>query len=251
MIRPLLIALQFLTRLPTPLDGHLNESDVGRSVLFYPLVGLTLGLILAASAWLLGSVPVFLRAGLLLTIWVAITGALHLDGLADAIDAWVGGHGERERTLAIMRDPCSGPMGVVAVVLTLILKFGALIALCESGDALAIVFVPVLGRTVVPILFLTTPYVRPGGLGSTLAAHFPRRAAGWVVVVTALTTSALLGVKGAFLLLVTACVFLLLRAAIQRRIGGTTGDSAGAMVELTETAALIAAVIFSTFPRSA
>nr|MDJ0872349.1 adenosylcobinamide-GDP ribazoletransferase [Gammaproteobacteria bacterium] len=86
---------------------------------------------------------------------------------------------------------------------------------------------------------------------STLATHFPRRAAGWVVVVTALVSSVFLGVEGAFLFLVSACVFLLLRAAMQRRIGGTTGDSAGAMLELTETAALIAAVIFSTFPRPA
>lgn len=251
MIRPFLIALQFLTRLPVPLDGHLNESDVGRSLLCYPLVGLTLGLLLAALAWLLGSVPVFLRAALLLAVWVAITGALHLDGLADSIDAWAGGHGDRERTLAIMRDPCSGPMGVVTVVLTLIVKLGALIALCEAGDALAIVFVPVLGRTVLPLLFLTTPYVRPGGLGAALSAHLPRRAARWVVAVTTLVVSLLLGAKGVFLLLITACVFLLLRAAIQRRIGGTTGDPAGAMVELIEAAALTAAVIFGTFPRPA
>jgi adenosylcobinamide-GDP ribazoletransferase len=243
MIRPFLIALQFLTRLPVALHGDLNERDLGRSLLYYPLIGLTLGLLLAASYWLLGSVPVFLRAVLLLVIWVAITGGLHLDGLADSADAWVGGHGDRERTLAIMKDPCSGPMGMVAVALTLLVKLGALAALCESQDPIGLVVVPVLGRTVLLLLFLTTPYVRPGGLGVALAAHLPRRAAGWVLLASSILVCLLAGAIGILLLLSTGCVFLLLRAAMQRRLAGATGDSAGAMVELAEAVGLTGAVI--------
>lgn len=249
MIRPLLIALQFLTRLPVRLPSEPNEKDLGRSLLYYPLVGLLLGLLLAASDWLLGSVPPLLRAALLLVIWVSVTGALHLDGLADSADAWLGGHGDRERTLAIMKDPCSGPIGAVTVVLTLVVKLGALAALCEAGNRLAIVVPPLLGRTVLPLLFLTTPYVRPGGLGAALAAHLPRRAAVWVVLAASALVCFLVGASGALLLLITGCVFLLLRAAMQRRIGGATGDLAGAMVELTEAAALVVAVIIGPIGR--
>ncbi|NCA91441.1 MAG: adenosylcobinamide-GDP ribazoletransferase, partial [Gammaproteobacteria bacterium] len=96
-MRPFLIALQFLTRLPVRLTGELSAADLGRSLLYYPLVGLLLGGLLVAGGWLLaggglltGVAPV-LAAALVLSLWVGLTGALHLDGLADMIDAWAGG----------------------------------------------------------------------------------------------------------------------------------------------------------------
>ena len=106
---PLLIALQFLTRLPVRLPGMPEPQQIGRSLLFYPLVGLLLGLALLALEWVLGDTSTLLEAALLLAAWVALSGGLHLDGLADTADAWVGGYGDRERTLAIMKDPRSGP----------------------------------------------------------------------------------------------------------------------------------------------
>ena len=121
-----LIALQFLTSLPVRLDRMPEPQAVGRSLLYYPLVGLLLG----AMLWLVGAVfenaSVPLLAALLLTVWVALTGALHLDGLADSADAWLGGFGDRERTLTIMKDPRSGPTAVVVLILLLLLKFVAL-----------------------------------------------------------------------------------------------------------------------------
>lgn len=246
MIRPFLIALQFLTRLPVRLDGDPQGKDIGRSILYYPLIGLLLGLLFAATAWSIQDVPVLPRAALLLAVWVITTGALHLDGLADSIDAWAGGHGERERTLAIMKDPASGPMGVAAVVLVLLVKFAALAALCELGNPWAIVAPPLLGRTVLPLLFLTTPYVRPGGLGHALATQLPERAAVSIVLITSAAIAAVAGMAGLTLLSAGAAVFLLLRSAMRRRLGGTTGDTAGALVELTEVATLVAAVLLAT-----
>lgn len=247
MSRPFLIALQFLTRLPVRPDGELREGDIGRSLPCYPLVGLTLGGLLAGTAWLLQDVPIALRCALLLAVWVASTGALHLDGLADSADAWAGGRGDAGRTLALMKDPCSGPMGVAAVALTLLIKFGALNAVCGAGDYAALVLAPLLGRTALPLLFLTTPYVRPGGLGSALARHLPRRAAAIAVVAGALSTLAA-GITGAVALLAGIGTFWMARRAMLRRIGGSTGDTAGALVELTEAAVLVGTVIARTGP---
>lgn len=243
MIRPFLTALQFLTRLPVRMDGNPDDKTLGRSVLYYPLIGLLLGLVLAAMAWVLQDVPALPCAALLLVIWVAITGALHLDGLADSFDAWVGGHGERARTLAIMKDPASGPMGVAAIMLVLIVKFAALAALCEAGDRWAFVAPPLMGRTVLPLLFLTTPYVRPGGLGQALAARLPKRAAGTIVAAISLGILAVGEMLGLMLLLAGAAAFLVLRGAMRQRLGGTTGDTAGALVELTEVATVVTAAI--------
>src|SRR5690554_560366 len=172
---PLLIALQFLTRLPIRLPGLPTPDESGRSLLWYPLVGLLLGSLLLLGHGLLHGVSVWLQAALLLSIWVWLSGGLHLDGLADTADAWVGGYGDRERTLAIMKDPACGPIGVISLVLVLLLKWAALVALLEAGHWAMLLLAPWLGRWVLPLLLYTTPYVRPGGMGQTLIDHMPRR----------------------------------------------------------------------------
>jgi adenosylcobinamide-GDP ribazoletransferase len=93
MLKPLLIALQFLTRLPVK-AGDWSDRDIGRSMLFYPLVGLLLGLALASVTAALHGAPPGVVAAVLLALWVVATGALHLDGLADSADAWIGGFGD-------------------------------------------------------------------------------------------------------------------------------------------------------------
>jgi adenosylcobinamide-GDP ribazoletransferase len=243
MIRPFLIALQFLTRLPVRLDGDLEERDLGRSLLYYPLVGLILGGLIAAFAWLLTEAPPLLGGALVLTLWVALTGALHLDGLADTIDAWAGGGGDPERTLAIMKDPRSGPLGVTALVLVLLLKFAALVAILGIGAWPLLVLAPLLGRTVLPLLFLTTPYVRPRGLGAGLASGLPRGAGIAIVLVGYALIPLLAGTAGLLALACSLIAFFFLRNSMNNRIGGTTGDTAGAMVEIIETIVLITMVI--------
>src|SRR5919108_3069538 len=103
LLRPALIAVQFLTCFPLRLEPPPSGREAGLSLLWYPAVGLLLGFLLWAAAVLLSPLARPLAAAVVLTLWVACTGALHLDGLADTADAWVGGRGDRERTLAIMK----------------------------------------------------------------------------------------------------------------------------------------------------
>ncbi len=238
MLRPFLIALQFLTRLPVPDLGETSDRDAGRSVLYYPVVGLVLGLLLAAVNRLLHGAPESLVAALLLVIWVLTTGGLHIDGLADSADAWVGGHGNRERTLAIMKDPRSGPAGVAAVVLVLLVKFAALEVILYRNAWPELVLVPVLGRVSVMILFVSTPYVRRGGIGEPMANHLPTGGVWSVLLLTAVAVLLTTAWHGFIALAAVATLGYLLRRIMMRQIGGATGDTAGAFVELLESAAL-------------
>ncbi|SDH38293.1 adenosylcobinamide-GDP ribazoletransferase [Pseudomonas panipatensis] len=237
-----LIALQFLTRLPVRLHRVPTPEQFGRAILFYPLVGLLMGAALCALGVLLSDTHPLLQAALLLTFWVGFSGALHLDGLADTADAWVGGLGDRERTLAIMKDPRSGPIAVVALVLILLLKFAALVALLSSENLWPLLLAPWLARVALPLLFYSTPYARPGGLGQALADHLPRRALPWVLAANA-ALMPLTGLSGALALVVALVVFIWWRSCLMTRLDGTTGDTAGALVELTECAVLVALAI--------
>lgn len=236
---PFWIALQFLSSLPIRLPGMPTPQELGRSLLFYPLVGLLFGAILWALNWLLLGTPLLLHAALLLTAWVLLSGALHLDGLADSADAWLGGFGDRERTLTIMKDPRSGPIAVVTLVLVLLLKFAALLALIEQQHSVFLIIVPLIGRSAMLGLFLTTPYVRAGGLGQALADHLPRVAGQQVLAASAVACVLIAGLGGVWALVLAAVVFVWLRQVMLRRLGGTTGDTAGAMLELLEMAVLV------------
>lgn len=233
-----LIALQFLTRLPVSLPGMPTPAQVGRSLLWYPLVGLLLGVLLWGAHLLLGQTSIPLQAAIILALWVGLSGGLHLDGLADTADAWVGGFGDRERTLTIMKDPRSGPIAVVVLVLLLLLKYAALLTLLQAGQGACLILLPWLGRSLLPVLLVTTPYVRAGGLGQALVEQAPRQQLPWVLVVHLLLMlafgwPALLAVASALLL------FAWTRRALLRRLGGTTGDTAGALVELAECGMLL------------
>lgn len=241
MLRTFLIALQFLTRIPVPLHGEPAPQDLGRSVLFYPLVGAVIGITLAVLHMFLAATDAGVQAALILIVWVTLTGALHLDGLADTADAWIGGQGDRERTLAIMKDAYSGAAAITAVVLLLLLKYASLKVLLVTDAAWAgLLAVPAVGRLTVVGLFLTTPYVRPGGIGARQAEHLPRRRAWAALTATVLIVIGLCG-WGAIGLILTALILsALLRHWMRRRLGGMTGDTAGALIEVAEAGGLVA-----------
>jgi adenosylcobinamide-GDP ribazoletransferase len=188
--RALLLATRFLTRAPLPDPGAPEAGEAGQAVLYYPLVGLLLGGLLALLAGVLTSAPAPLAALLLVTLWVWGTGALHLDGLADCADAWVGGLGDRARTLAILKDPHLGVMGGVALMLALLAKYATLWVLLDmaANHLVALALIPALARLQILLLALTTPGATPTGMGAALRASlvpgagWAVAAAGWLLV---------------------------------------------------------------------
>lgn len=245
-MRALLAAFAFLTRLPMPVQALPGPHLRGQSVLYYPLVGLALGGLLVLLASLLGTVHAMLSAALVLLAWVLLTGGLHLDGLADSADAWAGGHGDRVRTLAIMKDPASGPAGVSAIVLLLLIKFSALAALLVQSEYAALWLAPLFGRAALALLFVTTPYVRAGGLGAAQAEHLPRQAVILVLLAVAVTPVIVFGLPGTVLVAVALALLFMLRRLMVQRLGGMTGDTLGASCEVVEAAVLVFMVFAAT-----
>ena len=243
---PFWIALQFLTTFPVQLKAMPSKQQNGQSVLFYPLIGFIIGVILCAVALLLQVIPAILSASLILVLWIWLTGGLHLDGLADTADAWVGGFGDAERTLKIMKDPACGPIGVLSLIIICLLKWSALYVLIQKQLYSALLLFPVLGRLAPMFLFLSTDYVREKGLGSSMASYIPKKLAITIMVLLVLS-SLYFSVLGLVAVLVTAFSLLYLRRKFKQRIGGITGDTVGASIEICECVSLLAFVLGSYY----
>lgn len=235
--RALAAAVRLLTVVPVS-GGVASDAELGRSALFYPLVGFALGGALAGLAAALGNAPAPLVAFIVLGAWVLATGALHLDGLSDSADGVLGGRGAPERIRRIMKDPHVGVAGVAAVVLVLLGKYAALQSLLDAGHAGMIWMVPMLGRAAIVALMLALPYASAGGLGEVIHAHLPRRAALGVVVAVSLV--GMWWAAGAVLAI--AAVLVAWGRWLRRCLGGATGDAYGAAVEGSELIALLALV---------
>ena len=242
------IALQFLTTFPVQLKAMPTPQQNGQSLLFYPVVGLMIGVILFAIASVLHAVPIVLLSSVILVIWIWLTGGLHLDGLADTADAWVGGFGDAERTLKIMKDPACGPIGVLSLIIICILKWSAIYLLLQKQMYIALLLFPVLGRVAPLILFLTTNYVRAKGLGRSIVSTMPRKSA-WLLVMVIVCGSFYFSWLG-----LIACMSMMiglwyLRRKFIQRIGGITGDTVGASIEIVECISLLAFTMGSFYLR--
>jgi adenosylcobinamide-GDP ribazoletransferase len=244
-LRPLWLAGRLLTRLPFPEPREIEPGLSGLSVPWYPAIGVLLGVLIASAGTALALVDPGAGAAVVLILWVWSTGALHLDGLADSADAWVGGLASRERTLEIMKDPRSGPAAVTAIGLVLIAKWAGLQALIASDSAWILILIPLLARAQLPLLMLTTPYARAQGMASEQAARLPRRTALAATLIAGVVCIVIAGWIGLALSAMTLLVFWLSRRTMIRRIAGFTGDTAGALVEITETVLLLVAVVLA------
>ena len=243
---PFWIALQFLTVFPIQLKQMPSKQQNGQSLLFYPIIGLGIGFVLYTIAISLSALPPMLLSSLILVVWIWLTGGLHLDGLADTADAWVGGFGDKERTLKIMKDPACGPIGVLSLIIVCVLKWSAIYILLEKQDIQALILFPMLGRLVPLFLFLTTDYVREKGLGASIASHIPKIAS-IIVACLSLSFFAYFSWLGLGCVIISMLVLLYLRQQFIGRIGGITGDTVGASIELIEMTAILSFVILSFY----
>ena len=237
--RALMVAIQFLTRIPVPPMSAPTNGDLSRAALYYPAVGLLVGVLLTIIASLLDAGEALLVSALLLTVWITITGALHLDGLADSADAWMGGLGNLQKTHAILKDPLVGAAGLVSVICIMLLKYSALYVLIDQKHYIIIMLAPVLGRAMILLLFTTTDYVRQQGLAADVIAGLNGRAA-LIGLIPLMVIAAWFSCPG---LLISLLVFVALRRMMINRLGGCTGDTAGASVEIIEAAWLCTAAL--------
>jgi adenosylcobinamide-GDP ribazoletransferase len=233
-------ALAFLTRLPVG-GGALDRRTVADAAVLFGLVGAALGaLVGGAAAGLALLVPPLAAATVAVALELAVTGALHADGLADTFDGLAGR--DRERRLAIMRDHALGTYGGAALALDLLARTAALASLADRGAVLPVVAALALSRAAPLALAAALPYARPGaGTGRLIAESLTARRALAGVALAAAVAVAAAGVRAAAMVACLVVVAGGLGLYARSRLGGVTGDVMGAAIQLTATLALIAA----------
>lgn len=244
----LLAAIRFLTILPIPGKlGHSKEALAG-SLIFFPLVGLGLGMVAGGTAFFLWSfLPPLLAAVLLTMLLAGFSGGLHLDGLADTGDGFCSSR-PREQILAIMRDSRIGAMGVFWLVMILVVKIGGLAEMQRSEAMVTALLMPLTGRCAIIMMMALLPYARKeGGLGQlfyTRNSRFTAVGTFFFLILICLSVTGMTGVLIVFFVLLMLMIF---SAVCKRVIGGATGDTLGAGCELSEAmvAVAMAGIIWS------
>ena len=235
------VALQFLTRLPVRVPEPWPEGALARSVPMFPLIGLLIGVVGALAftiaSWL--GLPPAPAAVLAVAVQVLSTGGLHEDGLADLADGFGGGR-TREEKLEIMRDSHLGSFGAIALILALLARTGAIVALAQPATVAAVLLAAgTISRAMMaPVMLWLAPARRDGLAATSGRPQLARVLAG--LSVASLIVFALLAPLRALIAIVLAAGGALGLAILARRqIGGHTGDVLGAAQQLAEIGFLL------------
>jgi len=244
-MKSFLAAMAFLTRSPVGRLAVFDAKDVAHSSGWFPVIGLLLGAIYAAAAILLKNhLPLNVVAVLLVTLDALATGALHFDGLADTADGFGGGK-TREDVLRIMRDHAIGSYGALALATLVALKVTAYAELLKESDWIAVILAPTLGRWSILLLTATLPYARPA---ASPIEGMGKRSLIWGTLVILAAIVAASSTRAWIALAAVALVTAAFGFYCRRRIGGITGDTLGANLQLCESAALLT-YLWAGYPR--
>ena len=240
----LLTSIIFLTRIPFAHAGPANGGALAPAVWAFPLAGVMVGVIGAvvyALAHRLG-LPPWPAAVLTVAATLAATGALHEDGLADTADGFGGGE-TREQKLDIMRDARIGTYGVCALILSLLLRAGAVASLADPGAvAAALIAAHAAARAAMPVAMFFLAPARSDGLSFAAGAPSATRVAagtGLAAIVLLMTLGLVLTIAAVMMLAIAAA---LMTALSERQIGGQTGDVLGAIEQVSEIVVLLVAL---------
>ncbi len=235
MMRRLLTAVAFLTRIPINPSKPFDGADVARASLFFPLVGCLAAVLQWLFTLMLNGLGVHavLQALAATVLLMLLGGGLHQDGLADMADGF-GGAFEREKVLHIMRDSTIGTYGSLALLLSLAIRITAMVLLIQQGALLVgLVAAAAVSRCSI-ILGWRLPYARDTGTGQAVTQLTgPTEVAG-AIVFAVVVAFVCLGFHAFSVLLIAAITFLFMGWLCVRKIGGVTGDTLGATTEVTE-----------------
>ncbi len=241
-MRYFLIALGFLTVLPVRIK-KIRDYEFGRSLRFFPLVGIIIGAILALSLHIFSSVfPHIATSALILIVLIIITGGIHLDGFADTCDGLYGNQ-TKEKILEIMHDSRIGVMGVLGVTSILLLKFAIFYSIPLNLLWKILIIMATLSRYAQVLACYSSDYVREEGKGKYFVEYARRKELIVSGIFSLVLVISLMGLKGFILLLLLTLIVLLLIGYIKKRIGGMNGDTIGAVSEISGIIVLFSSLI--------
>ena len=249
-----LTALRFLTIIPVR-TKNAAEQDYAKSTVFFPVVGLFIGLLLALfNAVISGIMPQLPASVFILIFWVFITGALHLDGLADTFDGFYSG-GDKEKILKVMEDTATGAKGAAVLVTLLLLKFALLVSLEGSLKVWALLLAPVISRYSMLLAMKNSVPARSEGMGKLFIGRIGLQGLVTGSAITAAIVCASLfflqlKILGVIALAAGVLVGLTFVKYCDFKIEGMTGDTLGALNEIVEVTVLVVMVSVS-FMRGA
>lgn len=237
-MKKFLIALQFLTILPIKIKSEIVEKDYGKSLLYFPIIGMLIGFALVITAFLTSFLPNLVKGMFILIISIIITGGVHLDGFADTCDGFYGSK-PKEKILEIMRNSRIGVMGVIGIVSLLLLKFTLIVSIPKNALWKSLIIMTVFARWSQVLACYISNYVRREGK----AKYFIEYASKNEVLIGGLFTLGLfllsVQLKGLILFFISTLLVFLSLYYIKRKIGGMTGDTIGATNEIAEISILL------------
>ncbi|MEQ1710177.1 MAG: adenosylcobinamide-GDP ribazoletransferase [Hyphomicrobium sp.] len=233
----LILAFQFLTRLPMPAVERVEARDLAHSSVYFPLVGIVIGLILSGLMWALLPRGPWLAAAAVLIGWVWVTGALHLDGLGDVADALGAAHRKPERFFEVLEDPHAGNFAVVTICLQLVAKLVLVAHIPAAAWYWSLVLIPAWARWGTLVWSAALPPLKRG-LGQDFSSGNSKVGIALWALALSVASIILAPALLAALLLVPAIAFYW-----RRRLGGVSGDCLGASVEVAETILLACVVV--------
>lgn len=234
-----LAAVQFLTTIPIPWRRDFSPEELGRSAVYFPVIGVIIGLILAGLSWLFGLfLPSGVTSALLIAFMVIASGGLHLDGFVDTCDG-IGGQKPVEDRWRAMSDSRAGSFGIIGVVLLLLIKYAALNSVPASSLLITLVMMPMLSRWAMVYAVFTYKYAKPTGLGRAFKER--TRWPGFTVatVITAVMAMLIAQLIGLAIMIVVWIVTVVAAAYFKGKFSGLTGDNYGAINEITEVSVLL------------
>ena len=240
MIKGFIILLQFMTRIPVPVKVEDDEEKWGKAIKFFPLVGLIIGLFLFAVNFLAGKVTDNrqITAVIIIMAEILVTGLIHIDGLADTADG-IFSYADKERMLEIMKDSRIGTNGTVSLILYFLAKAVFLTAVKPEY----IILYPIISRISTSINAGLGEYARKKGMSNGIIEKNGKKDTVISILITAVLSFAILGLKGLIVLALAILFILFFMENVKRKIGGITGDTMGASLELTTVLVLFAGII--------
>lgn len=236
-MKGLILALQFMTRVPINIGVDFNKKNIGAMLCFFPVIGLLIGIFtFLPTIFLREKISMDLVALLNIIFYLVMTGALHMDGLSDTADAFLSNR-SKERMKAIMKDSTVGTFGVISIVIILAAKFFAFRELAMQGFKWNYIFIFIYSKTIAMNAFI---YFKSAD-SSTLFKTFKESRNTFLINfmnLVVICASILLDYKLLLYLLIEAFVFIAMYYISIKKIDGATGDTMGASIELAETISL-------------
>ena len=242
-----IILIQFMTRIPIPLKISYSEKKLGKSIKFFPLVGLIIGLILYFANFL---IIVYLKnifynktiiAIFLIILEILIVGIIHIDGLADTFDGLFS-YAKKEKMLEIMKDSRIGTNGAVVLILYFITKTVLISEIITTNPKYLIIF-PIIARLSTPVNAGFSNYARKSGMSNAIISENGIFEAIFSLALSIILVFYIIGIKGIVAIFIAFIFIIIFMLNVRKKIDGITGDTMGACLELTSILVLFLGIV--------